>query len=297
LTIYSEIDSNKKRTWLLIFGFFIFIIVLGWVFGRAFDEPLILVGAVIFAAIQALVSYYRSTEIVLAISGAHPVSEQQDPDLYHILENLSITAGIPMPKLYMIEDTATNAFATGRDPQHAAVAVTKGLREKLTRTELEGVLAHELSHVRNYDIRLMTVVVVLVGTVALLSDWFLRWSFWGGRRRRSDGGGQGELILMLIALVLAILAPISAVLIQLAISRRREYLADADGALLTRYPEGLASALEKIAADMEPLETANKATAHLYIENPLKGHRSVMNSLFSTHPPVAERIKRLRSML
>ncbi|MFA7372615.1 MAG: zinc metalloprotease HtpX [bacterium] len=297
MTIYSEIDSNKRRTWLLIFGFFVFIIVLGWVFGHAFDEPLILVGAVIFATVQALVSYYRSTEIVLAVSGAHPVSEQQDPDLYHILENLSITAGTPMPKLYMIDDTATNAFATGRDPQHAAVVVTKGLREKLTRTELEGVLAHELSHIRNYDIRLMTVVVVLVGAVALLSDWFLRWSFWGGRRRRSDSGGQGELILLLIALVLAILAPISAVLIQLAISRRREYLADADGALLTRYPEGLASALAKIAADMEPLEAANKATAHLYIENPLKGHRGVVNSLFSTHPPVAERIKRLRSML
>jgi heat shock protein HtpX len=297
LTIYSEIDSNKRRTWLLIFGFFVFIIVLGWVFGHAFDEPLILVGAVIFATVQALVSYYRSTEIVLAVSGAHPVSEQQDPDLYHVLENLSITAGTPMPKLYMIDDTATNAFATGRDPQHAAVVVTKGLREKLTRTELEGVLAHELSHIRNYDIRLMTVVVVLVGAVALLSDWFLRWSFWGGRRRRSDSGGQGELILLLIALVLAILAPISAVLIQLAISRRREYLADADGALLTRYPEGLASALAKIAADMEPLEAANKATAHLYIENPLKGHRGVVNSLFSTHPPVAERIKRLRSML
>lgn len=297
MTIYSEIDSNKRRTWLLIFGFFVFIIVLGWVFGHAFDEPLILVGAVIFATVQALVSYYRSTEIVLAVSGAHPVSEQQDPDLYHVLENLSITAGTPMPKLYMIDDTATNAFATGRDPQHAAVVVTKGLREKLTRTELEGVLAHELSHIRNYDIRLMTVVVVLVGAVALLSDWFLRWSFWGGRRRRSDSGGQGELILLLIALVLAILAPISAVLIQLAISRRREYLADADGALLTRYPEGLASALAKIAADMEPLEAANKATAHLYIENPLKGHRGVVNSLFSTHPPVAERIKRLRSML
>ena len=297
MTIYSEIDSNKRRTWLLIFGFFVFIIVLGWVFGHAFDEPLILVGAVIFATVQALVSYYRSTEIVLAVSGAHPVSEQQDPDLYHILENLSITAGTPMPKLYMIDDTATNAFATGRDPQHAAVVVTKGLREKLTRTELEGVLAHELSHIRNYDIRLMTVVVVLVGAVALLSDGFLRWSFWGGRRRRSDSGGQGELILLLIALVLAILAPISAVLIQLAISRRREYLADADGALLTRYPEGLASALAKIAADMEPLEAANKATAHLYIENPLKGHRGVVNSLFSTHPPVAERIKRLRSML
>ncbi|MDD2486736.1 MAG: zinc metalloprotease HtpX [bacterium] len=295
--MYSEIDSNKRRTWLLIFGFFVFIIVLGWVFGHAFDEPLILVGAVIFATVQALVSYYRSTEIVLAVSGAHPVSEQQDPDLYHVLENLSITAGTPMPKLYMIDDTATNAFATGRDPQHAAVVVTKGLREKLTRTELEGVLAHELSHIRNYDIRLMTVVVVLVGAVALLSDWFLRWSFWGGRRRRSDSGGQGELILLLIALVLAILAPISAVLIQLAISRRREYLADADGALLTRYPEGLASALAKIAADMEPLEAANKATAHLYIENPLKGHRGVVNSLFSTHPPVAERIKRLRSML
>ena len=189
MTIYSEIDSNKRRTWLLIFGFFVFIIVLGWVFGHAFDEPLILVGAVIFATVQALVSYYRSTEIVLAVSGAHPVSEQQDPDLYHVLENLSITAGTPMPKLYMIDDTATNAFATGRDPQHAAVVVTKGLREKLTRTELEGVLAHELSHIRNYDIRLMTVVVVLVGAVALLSDWFLRWSFWGGRRRRSDSGG------------------------------------------------------------------------------------------------------------
>lgn len=299
MTIYSEIDSNKRRTWVMIFGFFVFIIALGWVFGRVYNEPLILVAAVIFATVQALVSYYRSAEIVLAVSGAHPVSEQQDPDLYHILENLSITAGTPMPRLYMIEDTAPNAFATGRDPEHAVIVVTRGLREKLTRTELEGVVAHELSHVRNYDIRLMTVVVVLVGVVALLSDWFLRWSFWGGggRRRRSGGGGQGEVILLVIALVLAIMAPIAAVLIQLAISRRREYLADASGALLTRYPEGLASALEKISADKEPLEAANKATAHLYIDNPLKEHHGALNSLFSTHPPVAERIKRLRSML
>jgi heat shock protein HtpX len=304
--MYKEIDSNKRRTAFLMGFFLIFVIGLGYLLAWYFNRPIILVIAVIIAVVQALVSYYYSDSITLAVSGAKEVPRKEPfLDLHRIVENLAITAGLPKPKIYLIDDSAPNAFATGRDPKHASIDVTSGLLEKLNKSELEGVISHELSHIGNYDIRLMTVVVVLVGVVALLSDFFLRWTwFGGGRRRDSDGGGQLQLILLIVAMVMAILAPLAATLIQLAISRKREFLADASGALLTRYPEGLASALEKIAQDREPLEVANKATAHLYIENPFKenveaghGSRGWLAGLFDTHPPVEERIKRLKAMI
>lgn len=276
--------------------FLIFVIGLGYLLSYIFDNQIILVIAVIIAVVQSLVSYYYSDSITLAISQAKEVPRKEPfLELHRLVENLSITAGLPKPRIYVINDSAPNAFATGRDPKHAAIAVTTGLLDKLDKVELEGVIAHELSHDGNYDIRLMTVVVVLVGVVALLSDFFLRYLWFGGGRRDSDGGGQLRLILLIIGIAMAILAPIAATLIQLAISRKREYLADASGALLTRYPEGLASALEKISKDPEKLEVANRATAHLYIESPIKGKN--ISALFSTHPPVEERIKRLRKMI
>jgi heat shock protein HtpX len=293
--MYKQIDSNKNKTALLIGAFLVFVIGFGWVLSRAFDNPAILFIAVVFSFIQAWVGYFYADKIALAVSGAHPLERKEAPGLFHIVENLAIAAGIPAPPLYLIDDSAPNAFATGRDPSHAAVAVTSGLLEKLNKTELEGVIAHELSHVTNYDIRLSTIVVVLVGIIALASDWFLRSMFWGGgRRNRDNDGGNG--LFVILGIILAILAPIAATLIQLAVSRKREFLADASGALLTRYPEGLASALEKIARDKEPLEVANKATAHMYFENPLKNYSGTVNNLFSTHPPVEERIKALREM-
>jgi heat shock protein HtpX len=300
--MYKEIDSNKRRTIFLLAFFLIFVIGLGWILSYVFNNQFILIIAVIIAVVQALVSYYYSDSITLAVSGAKEVPRKEPfLELHRLVENLSITAGLPKPKVYLINDPAPNAFATGRDPKHASIAVTSGLLDKLNKTELEGVIAHELSHVGNYDIRLMTIVVVLVGVVALMSDFFLRWTwFGGGRRRDSEGGGQIQLILLIIAIAMAILAPLAASLIQLAISRKREFLADASGALLTRYPEGLASALEKISNDTEPLEVANKATAHLYIESPFKEsseNRGWLAGLFETHPPVNERIKRLRAMI
>jgi len=283
-------------------GFFlIFVIGLGYLLSWVFDNQFILVIAVIIAVVQALVSYYYSDSITLAVSGAKE-APRKEPflELHRLVENLAITAGLPKPKIYLINDSAPNAFATGRDPKHASIAVTSGLLDKLNKSELEGVISHELSHVGNYDIRLMTVVVVLVGVVALLSDFFLRWTWFGGRRRSDGDSGQLGLILFIIAIAMAILAPLAGTLIQLAISRKREFLADASGALLTRYPEGLASALEKIAKDREPLEAANKATAHLYIESPFKEtsqNRGWLTGLFDTHPPVQERIKRLKAMI
>lgn len=280
-------------------GFLIFIIGLGWLFSRVLGMYWILPVVVVFASAQAVVSYWYSDRITLAISKAHEITHENNKELFHVVENLCITAGLPMPKIYIIEDSAPNAFATGRDPKHAVICYTTGILEKLEKAELEGVTAHELSHIGNYDIRLMTVIVVLVGIVVLLSDWFLRISFWGGGDNDSDNGQLG-LILMIAGIVLALLAPLAAMLIQLALSRNREYLADSSGALLTRYPEGLASALEKISADEEPLEAANKATAHLYIANPLKEHKGTsrgwFSGLFNTHPPVEERVKKLREM-
>ena len=297
--MYKQIDTNKRKTFLLITLFLIFVIGLGWFFSYIYNNFFILVVAVIFSILMSFSSYWWSDKIVLAISRAHPADPETDKPLYRLVENLSITAGLPMPRIYIIEDSAPNAFATGRNPSHAVICVTRGLLDKLEKSELEGVLAHELSHIGNYDILLMTVVVILAGFIALLSDWFLRFSFFG---RRRDGGGEGNigLVLFLIGIVLALITPLIATLIKMAISRKREFLADASGALLTRYPEGLARALEKIAADNEPLEVANKATAHLYITNPLKEHKGTSRgwfaNLFNTHPPIEERIKRLREM-
>jgi heat shock protein HtpX len=299
MNLYNEIAGNKRGSFFLIGFFILFITGLGWVFGEISGTSWGgTVLAFIFASISGFVGYYFSDKIVLGISGARAVDITTDRQLFQLMENLCIATGLPMPKLYVIEDTAPNAFATGRDPEHAVICVTTGLLQKLDKRELEGVLAHELAHVKNYDIRLMSLVVVFVGVVALLSDWILRSFLWGGGRRdeKREGGGQLQLILIVVGLVLAILAPIVATLIKFAISRKREYLADASAALITRYPEALAQALEKIALDQEPLEAANKATAHLYIINPLKDHASAINNLFSTHPPVEERIRRLRAM-
>lgn len=299
LLVYDRIGRNKRATWLLLLLFVLLIGGLVTVIGYAFGAPVGVLGVVGIVLIgYALFSYFASTAVVLNISGAHEVTKEQEWEYVRRVENLCIGAGLPMPRTWVIEDSAPNAFATGRDPEHAHVVVTRGLLDKLEPIELEGVLAHELSHIGNYDIRVMTIVVVLVGIVALISDIALRWTFYGAGRRRSNRGkgGAGALILILIAIVAAILAPIVAQTIRFAISRQREYLADASGALLCRNPEALARALEKIAADPEPLEVANKATEHLYIENPLKEHRSFLNNLFNTHPPIEERIRLLRSM-
>ena len=297
---YDHIDSNKRKTAVLITVFLILIIGLGFAFSQAYDTPEIVLIAVVFSTTMSLVSYFYSDKIALGLSKAKPVDRQTAPELYRLVENLSITAGLPTPRIYLIDDTAPNAFATGRNPEKAAIAFTTGILQKLNKQELEGFTAHALSHIGNYDIRLMTIVVVLVGVLTLLADWFLRFSFFGGRRRSSNGGGQAQAIFLVIGLILAILSPVIATVLQLAVSRKREFLADASGALLTRYPEGLASALEKISADHEPLEVANKATAHLYFANPLKDHKKDstgwFSGLFNTHPPASERISKLRDM-
>jgi heat shock protein HtpX len=293
---YSAISQNKRRSIILIFAFLLIITALGFVFAQVFNNQSIVIIAVVFSSLMAFISYYFSDSITLALSGAREVDRKAAPDLYRLVENLTIAAGLPMPKVYIIEDTAPNAFATGRDPEHAVVCFTTGILSKLNKTELEGVTAHELSHIGNYDIRVMTLVVVLVGTITLLADWLLHHSFFRGSDDNEGGNNQ---LFLILGIILAILSPIIATLIQLAVSRQREYLADASGALLTRYPEGLANALEKLEKDTEPLEAANKATAHLYIVNPLKGgHGSVswFASMFNTHPPIEERVKRLRGM-
>jgi len=253
----------------------------------------ILVVAVIFSVLMSFASYWWSDKIVLAMSGAKEVKHDNAKEIYHLVENLCITAGLPIPKIYIIQDSSPNAFATGRNPEHAVIALTTGIVEKLEKTELEGVIAHELSHIGNRDMLLSTVIVVLVGFIALMADWFRRWAWFGGRSDDREEGQLG-LILMIAAIILSILAPIAAILIQLAISRKREFLADADGALLTRYPEGLARALEKISADPTPMRHANRATAHLFITNPFRGKN--VAKLFMTHPPIAERVKALRGM-
>lgn len=280
-------------------GFFVFIILVGYIFAQAMNEPGILPAAVIFSILLSFISYWYSDKIVLSMSGAKEVDKDSGRELYRLVENLCITAGLPVPKIYIIEDSAPNAFATGRDPRHAAIAVTSGILGKLEKTELEGVIAHELSHIGNRDILISTIATVLVGIVVLLADWFRRWSFFGGRRRNDNDNNQLGVIIMVLAIVFAILAPLFAQLLQLAVSRKREFAADADAALLTRYPEGLARALEKISADREPLEVANRATAHMYIVSPFKGKEgknevSWFAQMFMTHPPVAERIAKLR---
>lgn len=249
------------------------------------------------AIIYAVISYYMAGHLTLAISKAQEVNRRSHEKLYRVVENLCIAAGLPMPKIYLINDTALNAFATGRDPEHAAVAITKGLLDKLDKSELEGVMAHELSHIKNYDIRLQSVTVALIGLIALISDIFLRTLIYGGSRR-SNSRGKGNALFAVVGIILAILSPIIAKLIHLAISREREYLADASAAMITRHPQGLVRALKKIANDHEPLEVANKATAHLYIENPLRNETQLkwLNKMFATHPPMKDRIKRLEEM-
>jgi heat shock protein HtpX len=295
---YTEVSRNKAYSVLLIFIFLIVIIGFGFVASQYYGSPSLLVIAVLFSTVSAFISYFYSDKITLAISHAEEIDLKSQPELYRVVENLTIAAGLPMPRVYIINDSAINAFATGRNPQHAVVCVTAGALQRLDQTELEGVIAHELSHVGNYDIRFMTLVVVLVGTITLLADWMLRASIFGGRRRSNNNNGGN--LFFLIGIALAILSPIIATLIKLAVSRRREFLADASGAILTRYPEGLASALEKIAGDREPLEVANNATAHLYIANPFKSTNGSSSGwlagLFNTHPPIEERIKRLREM-
>ena len=293
-TIYTQSDKNTRLTWFYITGFLVFIIGVGYIFAEAMGNSAILYGAVIFSTLMSFGSYWLSDKIVLAMSSAKEVKHNENPEIYHLVENLCITAGLPVPKIYIIEDTAMNAFATGRDPEHGVICFTTGIISRLKKIELEGVIAHELSHIGNRDILISTVVVVLVGFVTLLADWFRHWAFWGGKSRDDNGGGQIRVLIMVLAIVLSILAPIAAVFMQLAISRKREFLADADGALLTRYPEGLASALEKISQDTEPLEVANRATAHLFIANPFKGAK--VSKLFMTHPPIEERVKALRGM-
>ncbi|MDI6777648.1 MAG: M48 family metallopeptidase [Patescibacteria group bacterium] len=288
-TIYTQADKNIRLTWIYITGFLIFVIAIGYIFAEAMNNFAILVIAVVFSTLMSLASYWWSDKIVLAMSGAKEVTHENAKEIYHIVENLCITAGLPTPKIYVINDPSPNAFATGRNPKHAVIAVTTGLAEKLEKKEMEGVIAHELSHIGNRDMLLSTVIVVLVGFIALMADWFRRWAWFGG----DDDNGKNPIFLV-IAIILSILAPIAAMLIQLAISRKREFLADADGALLMRYPEGLASALEKISADPTPMRSANRATAHLFIANPFRGKK--ISSLFQIHPPIEERVKALRGM-
>jgi len=296
-TLYTHAESNIRQTWILMTCFLIFIIGLGWLFSYLLENQIFLIIAFFFALFQSFFSYWYSDKIILAISRARPIEKKDNPELYRLVENLCITAGLPLPKIYIIDEAQPNAFATGRDKNHAVLAVTRGLLEKLERSELEGVIAHELSHIGNKDMLLQTIVVILVGVVAMLSNFFLRISFWGGRRRDSREESRGT-ILAIFGLIAAILAPFAATLIQLAISRKREFLADASGALLTRYPEGLARALEKISADKNQLRVASNTIAHLFIVNPFRGEQAKnwITKLFSTHPPVEERIKALREM-
>lgn len=299
MTIASQITANKAKTYLFMTVFVTFVVLVAYVMGNAlgYGNSWLFI-AVLFSVISSFISYYWGADLVLAMSGARPANRQRDFDFFTVSENLAIAAGIPKPKLYVIEDTAMNAFATGRDPAHAVVCATSGILSRLERRELEGVIAHELSHIKNFDTRLMAVVAVLVGSVAFLADMFMRTLWWGGGRRNRDSNNDLGGILLVAGIVLAILSPIIATLIQLAVSRKREYLADASGALITRYPEGLARALEKLSKDKEVLESATNATAHLFITNPFKGKNfgTWFSGLFDTHPAISERIKILRAM-
>ena len=279
--------------------FFVLIMLVGWAFSYIYGSPDILYIAVAISVAMNLLAYWKSDSISLAIARAQPVKREGNEDLYRIIENLCITAGLPMPRIYVIPDMQINAFATGRNAKHAAIAVTAGALQKLDRNELQGVLAHELSHIGNDDILISSIAVVLAGLITILADWFIRMSFWGGMGgRRGSRDNEGNAIMMAVAVVAIILAPLAATLIRLAISRKREYLADASGALLTRYPEGLASALEKIQADGQPMRMASNSTAHLFIANPFKGKQQThwFSKLFMTHPPLADRIRILRGM-
>lgn len=286
-TLYTQQDKNVRRTWLLMSTFLVLIVGIGFIFSQIYGNPAILYGFFAFSIFMNIFAYWNSAKIALRVSGAKPADENQYRELHNIIENLSITAGIPKPKVYIINDSAPNAFATGRNKEHAAVAFTTGILQILDRTELEGVAAHELSHIGNRDILVSTVAVILAGFISLIADIFLRSQIFGGGRDSDNKAGN---ILMIVGIVLAILAPIFAMLVQLSISRKREFLADASGALITRYPEGLASALQKISSHSAPLQKAHKATAHLFIANPFGGK---VRGLFATHPPVEARVKAL----
>ncbi|MBI5358340.1 M48 family metallopeptidase [Candidatus Amesbacteria bacterium] len=295
--VFESVEANKRKSWLVVAGFVVFVMLVAYVMSQQMGIGALGLGFVV-SGVMSFGSYYWSDKIVLGISGARPANKKHDFMFFTVAENLSMAARIPIPKLYVIDDTALNAFATGRDPEHAAVCATTGLLTQLNRTELEGVIGHELSHVANYDTRLMSIVTILVGLITLLGDWLLRATFYS--KSNSDDNRSSNAIFLVIGILLAILSPIIAQIIQLAISRRREYLADASSVKLTRQPSGLISALKKLGADKEPLEAANKATAHLYIVNPLNNlssdARGWFSNLFNTHPPLADRIKVLEYM-
>ncbi|HEY9584518.1 MAG TPA: M48 family metallopeptidase [Candidatus Paceibacterota bacterium] len=299
MTLYTQAESNIRKTWLYMSLFLILIIAIGWAFSYYMGSSAILWLAVIFSVFMSFLSYWFSDRIVLGISKAKPIEKKDNPELYRIVENLCITAGLPLPKIYILNEQQPNAFATGRNPKHAVIAVTRGLLEKLDRAELEGVIAHEMSHIGNRDMLLQSMVVVLVGVIVIATDFFLRISFFGGSNRRDNReNGGAQTFMLIVSLALAVLAPILAQLIKFAISRKREFLADASGVLLTRYPEGLARALEKISNDPNNLRVSSDATNHLYIANPLKGKESIswFHKLFMTHPPIEERVKALRTL-
>lgn len=299
--IYKSVAANKRKTFVVMFFFTAFVAFVIYVFGQAMDYGPSFIGlALIFAGLTTFISYWYSDKIILTLSSARPATKEEDFYFVSVAENLSLAARVPRPKLFVIDDSAMNAFATGRDPQHAIICCTSGILRRLDRTELEGVIAHEMSHIGNYDMLLMSIVSIMVGFITLLADWFMRISFWGGRKRNNDNeGGQLQAIFAVVGIFLALLSPLIAQLIQLAISRRREYLADASAVKLTRQPLGLINALKKLSEDTEPLEVANKATAHLYITNPLKNRHDGIGwfaNLFSTHPPLTDRIKTLEMM-
>ena len=285
--MYSEIAANKRKTWLIIFLFIAIIGALGWIISNLYGEPSFLYLAFVVGGVYAVIQYFLAAKLATAMNGAHEVTKKQEPRLYRIVENLSITTGMPMPKVYVIDDRAPNAFATGRDPKHAVVAASRGLLDIMNDAELEAVMAHEMGHVKNYDIRVMMIVFGLVSAIGLIADFIMHYFWWGNDDNRNP-------LFMVLGLLAALLAPFVALLVQMAVSRRREYLADSTGALTTRYPEGLASALEKIRDHGSAMKRQNTATAHLFFASPLKGQS--LAKLFSTHPPIDDRIKRLRKM-
>lgn len=296
MTIYTQKNSNIRKTWALVGAFLVLVVAIGFVFAQVYQNSGILYFAIAFSLVMNLISYYQSDKIALAMAHAVPIEKKDNAYLWNMVENLAITAGLPMPRVYVTPELQINAFATGRDPKHAAIAVTAGALQKLQNEELEGVLAHELSHVGNRDILISTVAVILAGVISMAANFFLRSMFWGGGRSRDDNNRGGNLF-MILGIALSILAPIGAMLMQLAISRKREFLADASGALLTRYPDGLANALEKIKLDQVPMAAATDSTAHLWISNPFKGKAlDGFHKLFLTHPPLEERIRILRGM-
>lgn len=298
LVNFNEVRNNNLKSILLFFMFFIIIVLIGLIVGAVWGSLVFgLIIAIIFGIVYGLIAWFAGSNMILSLTKAKPVTKQEYPHLYHTVEGLALAAGIPTPKAYVIQDTALNAFATGRSPKKSAIVVTTGLLDKMNREELEGVVAHEMYHIKNYDIRAMLIAAVMVGVIVMLSDFLLRSFLWGGKGGNNRDGGNAKLVFILIGLALAILSPLIGEMIKRSISRKREYSADAGGAILTRYPLGLANALKKIQNDPDPLvDSANKATAHLFISTPFRKKRGFMTKLFSTHPPIEERIKRLEAM-